>query len=279
MAKTVRGNIDPEQIRGDWRQGDSKIIQMTDGTFTSGNVPMYAADGSLTDSGSAPGGGGGGGGSGFMFPIDEPPASANAMDDEFPGSSLDGKWTVWNQQTGQTITVGNGLVTLATPYTLQKRAFGLYQPISDSAWKFRTKIWLEAMTYQYFGVYLFAQRRTSAVKTLAYGLAFIDGSVGIPSGWIWRLSGDDPSLSSEVDLYQLYSGHYYFEMEYDGTDITWRASQTGNLFSRTFKESNVSSFLGGAPEYVGIGLHPYSNSTSDPNWGGAASFDWFRRIS
>jgi len=28
----------------------------------------------------------------------------------------------------------------------------------------------------------------------------------------------------------------------------------------------------------GIGLHPYSNSTGDPDWGGVASFDWFRRI-
>ena len=69
MAKTVRGNIDAEQLKAASRLGDSSIIQMTDGSYTSGNVPMYAADGSLTDSGSAPGGGGGG----FPFTFNYPP--------------------------------------------------------------------------------------------------------------------------------------------------------------------------------------------------------------
>ena len=58
MSKIVRGNIDPEQINGSGRQGDSGVIQMAGpGGFTDGNVLIYDANGNAIDSGVAPGSG------------------------------------------------------------------------------------------------------------------------------------------------------------------------------------------------------------------------------
>ena len=200
MAKIVRGNLDAEQLKAACRLGDDSIVQMADGSFTAGCVPKYAADGSLTDSGTAPGGGGGGGAANWIYPIDEPPASPDSMDDEFNGSSLDAKWTKWNEQTGQSITVTDGRIYFSTPYTIQKRAYGIYQSISGSSWKFRCKGCFDALTYQYFGMYLFARRTTSSDKTLAFGI-LANNSDNFQTGWLWRLSGSDPSLSSESDRF------------------------------------------------------------------------------
>lgn len=93
MSKTVRGNIDPEQIQGGCRQGDSNVIQMfgggsvvkdapllydADGNAISGAVaqlvPTSPGDGTKFLSGTTPpswatpsGGGGGGGGSAWTL--------------------------------------------------------------------------------------------------------------------------------------------------------------------------------------------------------------------
>jgi hypothetical protein len=58
-----------------------------------------------------PEGGGGGAYTWYEYPIDEPPASAHAMDDEFPGAALDAKWS-WINQGPATATVGGGRVIM-----------------------------------------------------------------------------------------------------------------------------------------------------------------------
>src|SRR5206468_1566227 len=60
----VRGNIDWDQTKLIARQGDTHgiLFQYADGLFTEGNVPVFLADGTLTDGGTGPGGGGGGSG-------------------------------------------------------------------------------------------------------------------------------------------------------------------------------------------------------------------------
>jgi hypothetical protein len=65
-------------------------------------------------------------------------------------------------------------------------------------------------------------------------------------------------------------------MEYDGTNLTWRLSQTGVVFARCYQEA-VATFLRGAPTHIGIGAHNYCGS-NNANWGGTFSCDWFRRM-
>lgn len=207
--------------------------------------------------------------------IDVPPSSANAMDDEFYTNSLDAKWTTLNAQTGQSvITNGDSFVTLYSPYTIQNHFYGIAQNAPGGNWKVRAKIAWDNATYVYFGAGMFVRRTTGGEKTLQFNL--MEHAQGSLSCWLVRM-GTSFAFSSEVDLYQIYQSTYYFEVEYDGTNIIWRTSQTGRYWSQVYSEA-TASFLGGAAEQVGICIHPYNNNTGDSGWSGAASFDWFRRI-
>jgi hypothetical protein len=53
-APTARGNIDYDQLQVAVRHGSGNKVQMSDGSGAAGNIPIFAADGSLTDGGSAP---------------------------------------------------------------------------------------------------------------------------------------------------------------------------------------------------------------------------------
>ena len=217
---------------------------------------------------------GGSGGAGYENLIDVPPGSPNAMDDEFNGEALDGKWTIWNQQTGQTVTVQNGHLVMNTPTTIKQRVFAVMQPISGSAWKIRSKFAFDCATWNYFAAGLVVRRTTGNDRSTVCGLMY-HSSYGWPTVWYGRMSG--VNLSGEGDLYNLSTGKNYWELEYDGTNLIWRISVSGAAFCRAWQETDAA-WLGGAPEQVGIWLHPYSNDGS-AWWGGQASMDWFRRVS
>ena len=262
MPATRRGNVSPEQI--------------VDHAAVDGNVPVYD-NGVLVDSGETPTSGSGGSGGLFLYPIDIPPSTPDAMDDEFPGSSLDAKWTKWNEQAGQSITIDQGRAVFVTPYTVQKRIYAITQPISGSSWKFRASVTMETHAWQYFGFGLLVRRTTGADKSLIGG--YINGlGSEMMTGYFHRLSGADPTVDFEANLYNVVTQQLYLELEYDGTNLIWRDAKTGVIFSRMRSEA-TATHLGGAPEFVGFGVHAYSNFTSDPDWAGVASLDWFRRIS
>ena len=76
-------NIDIAQIKGGEKHGSSGVqIQMSDGTGVAGNVPKYASDGSLTDSGGT-GGGGGGGAAGPQWVAEVPSGTKNGTNTTF----------------------------------------------------------------------------------------------------------------------------------------------------------------------------------------------------
>ena len=88
--------------------GFARIYAKSDGR-------IYSKDDAGTEYGPFDAAGGGGSFSGF--PIDTPPGTAHAKDDEFTGSSLDVKWT--NPTTSAVaacpVTVANGVLRLDTP--------------------------------------------------------------------------------------------------------------------------------------------------------------------
>ena len=88
---------------------------------------------------------------------------------------------------------------------------------------------------------------------------------------------NEPStLAIDQDLYDIRSDTFYLELEYDGTNLTWRISKTGMKYTRFWGEA-ATTFLGGAPEEVGINFHFYGGS-SDTNHITTGSVDWFRRV-
>lgn len=208
------------------------------------------------------------------FNPDDPPAYADPMDDEFEGNALNSKWTNWNQPAGGTVTVANSHVTMVTPYNIQSRIWALTQPAPSGNWRVRAKCAFDCATWNFLAVGLVARRQAGTDQSLFLGSMF-HSTYGAPTFWGERLAGT--AFVSEVDVYNISSNIFYMEMEYDGTNITFRASATGVAYSRAYLLA-VATYPGSAPDNIGIALHNWSNFTSDPNWGGTLSFDWFRRV-
>lgn len=203
---------------------------------------------------------------------DKPPSSANSMDDEFNDTALDAKWTVWNQLPGQAITEQGNVLTMQSPSSIQSRVLAITQPAPGGTWKFRAKMYLESPTWNYFGFGLLTRRETGGDKTLQVGQLWHQSNNG-DSLWAIYLNGT--TYSSEADLYNIHANPMYLEVEYDGTNIIWRHSTSGVYYSK-FYSAVATSAIGGAPETVGIYLHPWGDG--NPNWGGIVSIDWFRRV-
>jgi hypothetical protein len=207
---------------------------------------------------------------------DIPPTSANAMDDEFTAGVLDAKWTTRSLVAGQSITsgVGGNFLKLVSPGSIQNRMLGITQPAPAGNWRVRTgRMCLEAPAMDYPGLGMIAYRSGSdkwlMMLVMPHSSHAFNWSICI------KLSSSFV-YSSEVGLYPFPSQSFYMEMEYDGTNLIWRHSQSGVVFAQCYSEA-VATFLGGAPTDIGIGAHPYCNSNS-ANWGGTWTTDWFRRM-
>jgi hypothetical protein len=203
-------------------------------------------------------------------PVDTPPAVANPMDDEFEGDSLDNKWTVWNQTTGQLVRLASSHLNLYSPYTLQRRVFAVIQPAPSGTWCFRFKSMLDAATWNYMSTGPIVRRVTGHDYSVEAFLGYYGGQQG--SFYSMRLDGVT-YRDSETDLYN-FQFPCYQEVEYDGTNIIFRCSGVGDFYSEVTR-FNAASDIGGAPEWVGMNIQAWGDGNS--LWHGSASFDWFRR--
>jgi hypothetical protein len=204
---------------------------------------------------------------GYANLIDFPPASPDAMDDEFDAGSLDAKWTELNTPSSgspaHSLSESKLILTVGTAGT---RGWAFVQNAPVGNWRFRAKLSIEGWAGNYIALGLCA-RRITGDKTGWGGILWNGGWVG----WGGYLS----PLST---LIQDFSGTgvpvtfpWYQEIEYDGTNIIFRISTTGSVFRLQYSVT-VASYLGAAPDQVGILAHV--QSTYEP----AYLCDWFRRV-
>jgi hypothetical protein len=211
----------------------------------------------------------------LAFAADIPAASPNAMDDEFAGSSLNGSlWTTLNLLSGQSITVANGLVTFTTSSAIQSRLLAIVQPTPAGTWRVRTKIYQDCATSDFIGMGLCMRRTSGSLQCLGV-VPMIHVSFN-HQNTILALKINNVTYSSELDCYYYPGTTWYMDAEYDGTNVNFYISASGRSFSKCFSES-AATFLGGAPDQVGLYMHPWCN-TSNGNWAGQFSADFFRRI-
>jgi hypothetical protein len=208
---------------------------------------------------------------------DVPPASPNAMDDEFDGTSLDPKWTIYNPASiasgNIALTFGQGwMFNEFTVASVVTRCYGFIQPISGSAWKFRTKCALEGLSWQFLMVGLIV-RNSAANKNVTWTVGFVNGQYG--TGWLERLTG--ATLSSNVDCYNTTSNPFYMEVELNGSNILFRQSNVGISYVVGYTEA-IATWLGSNPDFVGLCIFASGDSSTNPKEGLKAGFDWFRRI-
>ena len=254
-------------------QNPSNVTLDTDGLgFTLSFTPTTSDTNSLLALCMTPGSGGGGGSS---LPTwitnhpDNPPSSPNSMDDEFEETTLNSKWS---QQGGGTYTwnVSGGSVRFQQAAAPSERLKGLEQVISGSAWKFRTRAFLNSGGSNYMGVGLYVRDSVSG-KVCWFGM--IHHSAHGYFAPLVLLCSNMETYIGEVDTDAWYmSNRWYMELEYDGTNFIFRHSADGINYFTIFAYPQ-SAYLATTPNRVGIAVHRWSPLGMD------ASYDWFRRIS
>jgi hypothetical protein len=225
------------------------------------------------------------GGSGAIGP-DVPPASPNAMDDEFDtGSVLDSaKWTLWtacSNGTPVSEAVSNGAFIAKLSGSNNMRCY--YQPISGT-WKFRCKFRMQDYASntgamdgwtQYTRCGMFCGT-TSDSKRIASILEFASGhnvnhrrTTGI------TYNSGTGNAAGALNFAVLGSTGLYMEFEYASGTLYTRVSLSGH--DGTWAEiitSARNAHLGADPDVIGIEYSTEGSSTPM-----AFMFEWFRRIS
>jgi hypothetical protein len=252
-----------------------------------------AADFNITDetggvAGIALAGGGGGGGGAALLPLDIVPGSPDAQDDEFPGSSLDGKWTDPATSTRTTITtVANGWCLIQPSETgtgniASKGGVGIRQAAPAGSFTMSAKIataWSEANTSDDSRTGLFTGRLSSTVKGLAFGIG--DSGDSLYATWFDGYShtadwGSFDGTQSYVDRGNV--SHFtrneimWARLRYNAStsvmyyDLSWN----GVLWTPWASRSSVQQ-----PEHIGLALWSNSGNLRADHF---LAINWFRVI-
>jgi hypothetical protein len=219
---------------------------------------------------------------------DNHPVTPNNADDEFEtGSAIDlagtrfsgaTAWSWLNQGTLTSVVAQGALTVVNTNQTTTIR--GITQAPSGATYRYRSKmsyftptnntgatgmvlargakLIILAIGYNNGG-FVFIQRYTNATTLASSSF----GTVGdVPAT---RTSGASTGLTTEAT---------YLEVEYDATNVIFRSSGSGyNGTFGTFLSEAAATFLGGAPDAVGLIISGQAVATAF-----AGNWDWFRKV-
>jgi hypothetical protein len=211
----------------------------------------------------------GGSGGGVGPGPDDIPASPNAMDDEFNGVSLDAKWAWRNQGTSTTAFVAGSLRLIGQLNASAVNTRVIEQAVPVGTWRFRMRAsGMLIGSGAYFGMCITANATGRQILLIAQNLNI--GQFRMTSVTAFSAStGTNFTSARDGGLLQW----RYYEMEYDGTNIITRQSQTG--INGTFIQvatDPAASFLG-TPTHIGLFNHP-----ADASVASQLVCDWFRRM-
>jgi len=249
--------------------GGSLSVRPQGGTAITGITTLEFATGStVTDlSGGAvrvtpPSGGGGSGSTAWVDPYnpDAPPTTANAMDDEFNGSTLDSKWT-WYNQNSITYSVSRSRLMLVSPAVTNYGGF-IAQPITDSAWTFNCKATLNLRT-GYFGIGLFLYNSSSG--KFIQMIHFQYNGLDCMDVYRWN---NFTAYNGFIGSAHIGISTYYFKIVLLGDLLSFYGSADGQQYGLIGTDS-LSGFLGSVT-HVGLGMDNQSS--------GIGNIDWFRRL-
>lgn len=226
------------------------------------------------------GGGGGGGSATFLnanITPDTHPNSPAALDDEFEGSTLDGKWTQqnWNSSTavpfGGYLQFGSANSGVDNPAQLVQSI-----PAPTLAWDFRCKIptTTQAGAESRAGIFV---GDFSTGKGYLLGHYITGGSANnlyISRQNAWGGSGvtnvvAQSNQGGSIIAYGLYPA-VWFRISFDGTSLSFWKSIDGAAFVQITTPIAYSTFLG--TQATGIGIYEANGTASN----GVGTFDWFR---
>lgn len=221
----------------------------------------------------------GGSVAGVIFPGDIVPGSPSAWDDEFTGSSLDGKWTApATSACGVTVTVGNGICQIepsagGSSSTGLRGIFGIRQPAPSGNFTLSASfIDQDARDYTRPGIWVAVTSGASQAASMGHNLkqdaafAFIDYATFTTSAETGAYAGHSGARGT--------SGTYpraeiiFGRVVWNGSTLTFYWSYDGVRWEAL---GNPFNFV--QPEYVGLGI---GSSSQDVMADHLLAVRWFR---
>jgi hypothetical protein len=191
---------------------------------------------------------------------DRPPASANAMDDEFDTTS--GLWTNLNVSTISTA-ISNSAISITSAATGVDTIQGIYQSTPSTPWTFLAKCQTTVpISGVFFGGLVASESATG--KSLTFSTGRESGNIVT----IYRWSGINGSAAGLGTLAASPTQVAYLKIQDDGTNMKAYYSADGINFM-LYSTTTVASTFTTAPNRIGLFV--------DANSGGAFSCEFFRR--
>lgn len=202
---------------------------------------------------------------------DLPPAAADALDDEFddsetlPGGGI-ALWA-WRNQGSASASISKSRCILLAPAVAGDNVRCLEQTAPANPWIFTCKFTPEFMGYPTNGMVGMFVLETATGKLVFLGLIFTGSTPSICVVNFTTVTAFSSVVTSAVrDI-----GSWYVQIEDNGTNLIYRFSKDGVVFTQLYS-ANRTVFLGGSADRIGIcatseqNVHPITGS-----------FDWFRR--
>jgi hypothetical protein len=209
------------------------------------------------------------------FSPDRPPASANAMDDEFDGAAIAGTWSTVNF-TSATNTVANGYLTLHSPGIGSHNVQMIVQTLPSAPWGFTTKAEINAIPSSTAGHRAGLVLRESATGKLIT-LDLFTGLYGSgPFGFGIEIDINSWTSPTVLNTNLAFSwavsyASQYFKITLTSTTLTFWISGFGNGWLPIYTEAITAHFTT-APNQIGL----YAESNDSNSTDGIFSF--FRRV-
>lgn len=212
------------------------------------------------------------GNGGVQFPIDVPPSSPNANDDEFStGSTWSGSWTLYESTAGylgSSVVSGAGLLWVNTASTNILQSY--YKTIAAGDRKYRAKVALNGLpaTTMLAGMYFSDATKAVAlyIRQHATSTQYLESAVG---KWTTK-SSFSANYSGNFAMYSM-GWFAYIEIERSGSTLYFRTSADGRIF-KEITNTSETDFLSSAAVEVGLFI---ATPTITTNY---AAFEWFRQI-
>ena len=188
----------------------------------------------------------------------------NAADDAFGGNDYSAEnaldtggtrfsgATAWaaNNQGTSTITVGSGRIVIVPQINSQHH--GVEQAVPAGNWRFRALLALQIdSASNTFETSLYV--RASGGHMIVSGPSYISATPGVfVDVWNSMSSFSNGRRSPDTKDWRLWPGYGWFAVEYDGTNIIYRASPSGieGSFSKYYSEA-AATFVG-TPSHIGL---------------------------
>jgi hypothetical protein len=199
-------------------------------------------------------------------PLDTPPTTPSAYDDEFDDNTVNSKWLWINQSTSSAEEIKNSFLKLNILYNSSPQARGIVEPCPTTNFTVTTKFYATSRYGNYPKTGIFISESLTG-KCCLFDLYFYTGSVLYISHELFSAPATRSSYGTNVAIHPL---TVYLKTYIYNDSGTWKAdcstSKDGFIW---IPYSTIT--LGFVPAYVGLGADNEGGTQTDNYY-----YEWFR---